>query len=67
MSKVTSNSSVSVTEISKSYQVYRGLSPSSASRLENRIHELEDAIDFERDGRIRVINLFPLLAQILLT
>lgn len=55
MNKTSSNSSVtSVTEISKTYQVYRGLSPTSASRLENRIKELEDAVDFEREGRLRV-------------
>lgn len=52
--KVSNTTSESVTHISKTYHVYRGLSPTSASRLENRNRELEDAIDFERDARVRV-------------
>ena len=59
MSGKMSNSSTSesVTHISKTYHVYRGLSPTAASRLENRNRELEDAIDFERDARVRVRSL----------
>lgn len=44
------------TRISKShrsYQVYRGMSPSTSNRLELRIRELEDALEAERDGRLR--------------
>uniref|UniRef100_A0A1I8ISG5 Paramyosin n=1 Tax=Macrostomum lignano TaxID=282301 RepID=A0A1I8ISG5_9PLAT len=36
-----------------SRQVYRGLSPNSQSRLETRIKELEDLLQFERDARVR--------------
>jgi len=35
------------------YQVYRGMSPASASRLDSKIKELEEAADRERAGRLR--------------
>lgn len=38
---------------SRTYQVYRGMSPSTSNRLEIRLRELEDALDAERDGRMR--------------
>lgn len=48
-----SSKSSSVTRISRTYNVYRGSSPSTQNRLESRIRELEDALDGERDMRIR--------------
>jgi len=35
------------------YQVYRGMSPTTSNRLEIRIRELEDALEMEREGRLR--------------
>merc|ERR1712055_1052255 len=35
------------------YNVYRGMSPTSASRVESRLKELEDALDSERELRMR--------------
>ena len=37
----------------KHYQVYRGLSPATSNRLETRIKELEDALETERELRLR--------------
>lgn len=37
----------------RTYQVYRGMSPTTSSRLEIRLRELEDAVEGERDGRMR--------------
>jgi chromosome segregation ATPase len=36
------------------YQVYRGMSPNTANRLEVRIRELEDALEQERQFRVRI-------------
>ncbi|KAI0242398.1 hypothetical protein LSAT2_013670 [Lamellibrachia satsuma] len=36
------------------YNVYRGMSPTTSSRLELRLRELEDALEAEREGRMRV-------------
>ena len=47
-SNVTRESNVTITR-----QVYRGVSPSSASRLESRLREMEDILDLERDARTR--------------
>jgi len=35
------------------HQVFRGMSPTSASRLENRVKELEEALEQERNAHIR--------------
>merc|ERR550517_360748 len=35
------------------YQVYRGMSPGTSNRLEARIRELEDALEAEREARMR--------------
>jgi len=37
----------------RTYQVYRGMSPTTSSRLEIRLKELEDSLEREREGRIR--------------
>jgi len=37
----------------RTYQVYRGLSPEAVHRLEIKIKELEEALDFERQARHR--------------
>lgn len=39
--------------MSSSHQVYRGLSPTSSSRMENRIKELEEALEQERAAHFR--------------
>lgn len=41
------------THVTRNYQVYRGMSPTSSNRLEIRIKELEDALEQERQGRLR--------------
>ncbi|XP_052279073.1 paramyosin-like isoform X2 [Dreissena polymorpha] len=46
-------SSHKVTRISRTYNVYRGSSPSTQNRIEARCRELEDALDSERDMRLR--------------
>lgn len=38
---------------SRTYQVYRGMSPTTSSRLEIRLRELEDSVEGEREGRLR--------------
>lgn len=40
--------------VHRSYQVYRGMSPNTSNRLELRIKELEDALEQERQHRVRV-------------
>lgn len=42
-----------VVRVNRTYNVYRGTSPSTQNRLEARIRELEDALDGERDTRLR--------------
>jgi len=37
----------------RTYQVYRGMSPTTSSRLELRLKELEDALEREREARLR--------------
>lgn len=41
------------THVTRTYQVYRGMSPTSSNRLEIRIKELEDALEQERQARLR--------------
>ena len=40
-------------EVIRNYQVYRGLSPNTANRLEIRLRELEDALEQERHREVR--------------
>lgn len=40
-------------EVVRNYQVFRGLSPNTATRLEARLRELEDALEQERQARLR--------------
>merc|ERR1719376_524917 len=51
------DSDVKVTRSVRRYEVYRGSSPATQNRLEARIRELEDALDSERDSRIRAEKL----------
>jgi len=37
----------------RTYQVYRGMSPTTSNRLEIRLRELEDGLEAEREGRLR--------------
>jgi len=38
---------------SKNYQVYRGMSPTTSNRLEQRMKELEEALEAEREAHSR--------------
>jgi len=40
--------------VQRTYQVYRGMSPNTSNRLELRIRELEDALEQERQHRVRI-------------
>jgi len=40
--------------VQRTYQVYRGMSPTTSNRLELRIKELEDALEQERQHRVRI-------------
>lgn len=37
----------------RTYQVYRGMSPTSANRMEIKMREMEEALEAEREARIR--------------
>merc|ERR1712121_377967 len=52
-----SSSDVKITKTTKSYNVYRGASPATENRTQARLRELEDALDIERDGRVRAEKL----------
>lgn len=52
-SSFRSSSSSSSSSGGAFHQVYRGMSPSSATRLENRVKELEEALEQERNAHIR--------------
>jgi len=54
---MNSDSDVRVTKVSRTYNVYRGTSPATENRTQARLRELEDALDSERDGRVRAEKL----------
>lgn len=52
-SSSSSSSSGSSSSGATFHQVYRGMSPTTASRLENRVKELEDLLEQERNAHVR--------------
>jgi len=53
MSSMSSSSSSSSSGSKTYHQVYRGMSPTTASRLENRVKELEELLEQERNAHVR--------------